>query len=149
MEFYSRRVRKGWWSSSLPDEDEDQKLKNFQMDPVVADLIQKLEWRTVVSYRFRYEETRIVLLEARALLTGLKWLASDPRHFGRRIIIFLDSQSLLGAMVKGRSSSSRLNRLCRRMAAIFLATQMKPSFLWVASSLNPADAPSRGAGGEP
>ena len=148
-ELYSRRVRRGWWSSSAPDEaEEDANPLNFQMDPVVVDLIQKLEWRTVVSYRFRYEESRIVLLEARALLTGIRWLASDPRHFGQRVIIFLDSQSLLGAVVKGRSSSSRLNRLCRRLAAIFLATQMKPYFLWVASSLNPADAPSRGAGAE-
>ena len=149
-DFYSRRVRRGWWSSAASEEHvEESNPLNFQMDPAVVDLIGKLEWRTVVSYRFRFEETRIVLLEARALLTGLRWLASDPRHFGRRVIIFLDSQSLLGAVVKGRSSSTRLNRLCRRLAAIFLATQIKPSFLWVASSLNPADAPSRGVGREP
>ena len=149
-ELYSRRVRRGWWSSTAPDEQEENSNPlNLQMDPSVVETIKNLEWRTVVSYRFRHEETRIVLLEARALLTGLRWLASDPRHFGQRVIIFLDSQSLLGAVVKGRSSSFRLNRLCRRLAAIFLATQMRPSYLWVASSLNPADAPSRGVGREP
>ena len=149
-ELYSRRVRRGWWSSSSQDvSDEEENPLGFQMDPFVENLVKSLEWRTVVSYKFRFEETRIVLLEARALLTGLRWLASDPQYFGRRIIFFLDSQSLLGAVVKGRSSSRRLNRLCRRFAAIFLSTQIKPYFLWVASSLNPADAPSRRVGREP
>ena len=142
---YSRRIRKGWWSAARPDEPGDfNPLLDY--DPDTARIVAGAEWRTVVSYKFKFEETRIVLLEAQALLTGLRWLFSDPKFFGRRIIFFLDSQSLLGAVVKGRSSSRRLNHLCRKMAAFFLTSQIKPSFLWIPSQFNPADGPSRAGG---
>ena len=142
---FSRRIRKGWWSAArLGDEDFDPQLLDY--DPDTAQIVARAEWRTVVSYKFKFEEPRIVLLEAQALLTGLRWLFSDPKYFGRRIVFFLDSQSLLGAVVKGRSSSRRLNRLCRKMAALFLITQIKPAYLWIPSQFNPADEPSRVGG---
>ena len=114
--------------------------------PVTASIVEKAEWRTVVSYMFKFQESSIVLLEAQALLTGLRWLTSNPALFGRRVIFFLDSQSLLGAVVKGRSSSRRLNRLCRKMAAIYLVSQIKPYYIWIPSEFNPADEPSRAGG---
>ena len=143
---FSRRVRKGWWSIARLDEHEDINPQHLGYDPDTASIVARAEWRTVVSYKFRFEEPRIVLLEAQALLTGLRWLFSDPKFFGRRIIFFLDSQSLLGAVVKGRSSSRRLNRLCRKMAALFLVSQIKPSYIWIPSQFNPADVPSRAGG---
>ena len=144
-ELYSRRIRKGWWSAAfLGDDGENPHVLDYH--PATAAIVAKAEWRTVVAYRFRFEEKSIVLLEAQALLTGLRWLTSNPAYFGRRIIFFLDSQSLLGAVVKGRSSSRRLNRLCRKMAAFFLVSQIKPSYIWIPSEFNPADEPSRVGG---
>ena len=144
-ELYSRRIRKGWWSAApLGDEDGNRQVLDYHQ--TTADIVAKAEWRTVVAYNFKFEESRIVILEAQALLTGLRWLVSNPAHFGRRIIFFLDSQSLLGAVVKGRSSSRRLNRLCRKMAAFFLVTQIKPAYIWIPSEFNPADEPSRVGG---
>ena len=144
-ELYSRRIRKGWWSAApLGDEDGNRQVLDYHQ--TTADIVAKAEWRTVVAYNFKFEESRIVILEAQALLTGLRWLVSNPAHFGRRIIFFLDSQSLLGAVVKGRSSSRRLNRLCRKMAAFFLVTQIKSAYIWIPSEFNPADEPSRVGG---
>ena len=144
-ELYSRRMRKGWWSAALFGEDGASR-QVLDYHPAVATIVENAEWRTVVSYTFKFEESSIVLLEAQALLTGLRWLVSNPNFFGRRIIFFIDSQSLLGAVVKGRSSSRRLNRLCRKMAAYFLVSQIKPSYIWIPSECNPADEPSRVGG---
>ena len=144
-ELYSRRIRKGWWSAA-PLGEEGDNIPKMDYHPVTASIVEKAEWRTVVSYMFKFQESSIVLLEAQALLTGLRWLTSNPALFGRRVIFFLDSQSLLGAVVKGRSSSRRLNRLCRKMAAIYLVSQIKPYYIWIPSEFNPADEPSRAGG---
>eukprot|EP00972_Heterocapsa_arctica_P047896 7064456-Heterocapsa_arctica.AAC.1 len=50
-------------------------------------------------------------------------------------------------MMKGRSSSIKLNCHCRRGCAIELAGNLTVFDFWVASAKNPADAPSRVFGG--
>ena len=54
-----------------------------------------------------------------------------------------DNQPCLGALAKGRSSIWDLNVICRKAAAVCIATGMVPFWLWLASEDNPADGPSR------
>ena len=86
----------------------------------------------------------IHLLEGRAALTGLKWLARQPSRHHSRVPFFVDSQACLGALAKGRSSSRKLNRICRRVAAYTCAAHLHIAWLWIpGGDYNPADAPSR------
>ena len=54
-----------------------------------------------------------------------------------------DNISLVLALGKGRSSSRHLIRCCRSLFAIGVACDMSFTVRWIASELNPADAPSR------
>eukprot|EP00899_Mesostigma_viride_P014766 jgi/Mesvir1/23290/Mv25951-RA.1 len=55
----------------------------------------------------------------------------------------VDSSAVLGCMVKGRSSSYRLNQVARRVAALSLAADTRSHWVYVRTSSNPADGPSR------
>lgn len=58
-------------------------------------------------------------------------------------MVLSDSMSAVLAISKGGSSARALNRVCRQLAAILLATNMFVSLRWLPSELNPADLPSR------
>ena len=154
---YARRIRRGWWAAALLDPwgevddaeaegDDVSEGRRPRMSRVTKEVIVRAQWETVISCGFWFQEDRIVLLEAHAVLMALRWLAVNPENFGKRIIFLVDSMALLGALAKGRSSTRRLNRLCRRVAALLLATRIRPVWVWVESALNPADAPSRAVG---
>ena len=145
---YSRRIRRGWWAAALRpggEGDDFEEQNKPRMSPVVRRIITNNIWATISSYAFTWED-RIEILEGWALLSGLKWVAADPRNHGQRISFLIDSMTLLGAVAKGRSSTRRLNRICKRVAAILLATGIRPVWVWVESEFNPADAPSRAVG---
>ena len=89
---YSRRVRRGWWTPFVTDNPrDDANPMNFQMDPLVVDLIRKMEWRTVVSYRFRFKETKIVFLEARPSSR----VSEPPWSSGERDFLLFSAKSPL------------------------------------------------------
>jgi len=109
----------------------------------VADFVKTRRWRTAVAERWRFRGDHITLLEARAVLTGLKWVSRQPSLHHGRLPVFVDSQACLGAFAKGRSSSWKLNRILRRTAAYICATDLRISWLWIPTADNPADKPSR------
>ena len=55
----------------------------------------------------------------------------------------LDSRVLLGAAVKGRSPSRRLNAVLKHSVPDILAFQLQLGHAWVSTAFNPADGPSR------
>jgi hypothetical protein len=132
-------LKKGWWSSL---EDGYDVSRHLAFPKLVEDFIDSHAWTTVICHRFRFADN-IVILEGQACLLALRWFLSSPARFGSRLPFFLDSQALLGALVKGRSSSHRLNRVCRKIAAHVLAGNLRIAWIWVPSSKNPADGPSR------
>ena len=69
-------------------------------------------------------------------------LSSAP-HRPRRIFVGLDSQGALGAFAKGRSSSFRLNRTCRKGTAVSLFSNICVYFYWLPSEIMPMDSASR------
>ena len=73
------------------------------------------------SKRWRWaEEEHNNILEARAGFTALTIQTKNLDHFGKRALCIGDSQVVVGAYSKGRSSRRVLNHLCRKIAAITL-----------------------------
>ena len=141
------RERKGWYSRhTIATEtlDADRPAEPGPSHPPEAVIaILRSTWKTQISLNWSFQESCITILEAQALILGIRHLLESEENHGTRPIIFLDSRALLGAVAKGRSSSDRLNHLCRRIAALTAAGSIRPSWLWTPSSLNPADTPSR------
>lgn len=85
----------------------------------------------------------IPVLEGRSVVWLLQHLARSQKNLGRKHLVLSDSMSVTLALTKGRSSSSPMNRVCRQVAALCLATGMTIHVRWIPSELNPADLPSR------
>ena len=100
------------------------------------------EWYTLVAHRF-HDEEHINLLEVRAAHLALRWRSRNAQRIGSRFFHLLDSQVALSVLVKGRSSSWRLNRALSRVNALTLAGSFLPSYAFVQSEWNPSDKPSR------
>lgn len=99
-------------------------------------------YRTIATYKWLYEQ-HINELEMRTMLTAIKWCISYPSAMGKRVLLLTDSQVCYYSVRKGRSSSPRLLLLLRKIAALCLASGIVLHIVWVDSSSNPADLPSR------
>ena len=99
-------------------------------------------WVTGASYPWRRRE-HINVLELRTVLQALEWRSRASQFHSCRVLHLSDSQVCLGVLTKGRSSSRKLNRILRRICSLCLALNAFPIWAWIASRLNPADAPSR------
>ena len=130
--------KKGWTARLDAPE-----LLDLPFPQSLVDLVDRVRWKTAISTKWRFQNS-ITLLEGAACLRALHWLACQPSKHFMRVPFFIDSQALLGGLVKGRSSSKRLRHILRRVASVCLSCQLRPLWLWVPSAHNPADAPSRG-----
>jgi hypothetical protein len=85
------------------------------------------------------------LLEARAVLSSIRWLLSNqyPSLFRRNFVVLVDSLVVLYALRKGRSSSPALLRRLRAISALVLATNSVLTPVYVPTDSNPADRASR------
>ena len=70
-------------------------------------------WRLCVRYRWK-RKRHITELEARAILSALKWRLRSSRHLRTRFIHLSDSQAGLGVFTKGRSSSRKLHHVVKK-----------------------------------
>jgi hypothetical protein len=96
----------------------------------------------IVSARWRWAE-HINMLEMRAAHVAVRWVLRHALSGGMRVSLWADSAVVVGVLRKGRSCSVTLNRLMRAMASDLLRADVALDVDWVASELNPADAPSR------
>ena len=131
------------WSTRHDGGDEDRSDDLDARFAPVSDFMHTRQWRTAVAHRWQWKGDHITLLEARAALSGVKWVARQPSLHHRRVPFFIDSQACLGALAKGRSPSRKLNRVLRCTAAYIGAADLRMSWLWVPTDHNPADKPSR------
>ena len=99
-------------------------------------------WQLATCYPWE-REAHINELEMRALLNAIKWKLRKTGSCRLRTCFFVDSRVTIGVVTKCRSSSRRLNRIVRRISALCHAAGLAPFFVYIASALNPADAPSR------
>lgn len=89
------------------------------------------------------KNAHINLLEGEAFLLLLRWILRSRSRHCSRVVILVDSAVWLGAAVKGRSSTA-LNRLLRKAAALEMAGDVMVHLVLVPSAENPRDDPSRG-----
>ena len=88
-------------------------------------------------------DAHINILEGEAFVVLLRWLLRCRSRHCSRIVILVDSAVWQGAAAKGRSSTS-LNRLLRKVAALTMAGDLHLHLVLVPSAENPSDEPSRG-----
>eukprot|EP00438_Fugacium_kawagutii_P010865 Skav216249 [mRNA] locus=scaffold20:133295:138540:- [translate_table: standard] len=106
------------------------------------------QWKQLSNGAWGRHES-IPILEGRAIVWVAQHLARSSKQHHRRHLILSDSMSCTLALSKGRSSNSGMNRVCRQVASVLLATGLRISVRWIPSELNPADRPSRGRPWEP
>ena len=83
------------------------------------------------------------MLELRAVHTAVKWVMSHPLSTGTRLSVLSDSEVVIGAIRKGRSSSRPLLRRLRALGAWVMGGGLQLDLDWVPTEFNPADGPSR------
>ena len=83
------------------------------------------------------------MLELQSVLACVRRFARTVRCHEHRIILFVDSQVVLGGLRRGRSSSRRLNRVLQRLTALCFACDVLLHVFYVPSAENPSDPPSR------
>ena len=86
----------------------------------------------------------INLEEGNALVSYIRWILRSRSRFRHRIVILIDSKVVIGAVTKGRSSSVPLNAIVRRLACLCFAGGLILHCIFVPTSHNPGDWPSRG-----
>ena len=101
-------------------------------------------WRDLLSFKWK-QEGHINVLEAQACFAHIRRILRDPTLRSCRILVVLDSQVLYFALGKGRSPSTQLNRILRRVMALSLAADVMLYPIWTISAWNWADRPSRRA----
>ena len=103
----------------------------------------KSSFSTAFSMRARHKE-HINVMEGHACIRMVSWILRSCKRFKHRVVLGVDSKVWMGAAAKGRSSSPALGPLCRRLAALVLASGISTHFVFLYSEENPSDAPSRG-----
>ena len=99
-------------------------------------------WRDILSFRWKAPQHGNIL-ELSAFITELCRRARDPKVHGRRFFCSIDSLVTFFLLAMCRSSSRRLNRVCRRLTAVRLASGIIPMPLWMFSKCNYSDDSSR------
>ena len=100
-------------------------------------------WRVGSGWRWTGGPEHINVLEARAVLTTLKWRTEQLRQQDVRVVHLVDSLVVLHCLTRGRSSSKKLRRTVMKIGALLLATGLQPLWGYVDTHQNPADRPSR------
>ena len=97
----------------------------------------------ICGYKLSERKTQIVPYEAVAVKQAL----SKFCHLllGKKLILFVDNQSVLGCLRKGRSRKMDVHRIVEDILSILGTCQIDTVPHWVPSSLNISDVPSRGA----
>jgi hypothetical protein len=101
-----------------------------------------ISWSRIISSPWR-EPEHINVLETRAVTTAVRWALSSPDSIGRRLLLLSDSQVVVYAISKGRSSAFEILRRLRYLSALVLASGMQLLLRWIPSTANPADGASR------
>ena len=116
----------------------------YRPDAVLRTSVSPNRWIWKVGQAYKWQRAEhINLLELRAILRTLQWRARSAAFHSCRFLHLSDSQICLAVLTKGRSSSRKINRILRKIAALCVALNLYPLWAWIASRLNPADGPSR------
>ena len=145
-------LRKGAWSKLLPLH--LAWLRQHDLLAVTSCLCNPL-WETIArslpyttTWMKQVTSSRhINILEMQAFIKEEKRLCE--KHCRVRIPFGIDSQVCLGALVKGRASSSSLNNLLRQSMAYPVGADVYEGFMYFPTQHNRADRPTRGSNPKP
>ena len=121
---------------------EDWNERRATADPLLCEWIQQKQFHPVCSWDFR-RSSHINLQELKAANVVAKRLGRRPSCWGLRYVFLVDSEVCQGALMRGRSSSRRLNHLKRGVLPYTLLTQIRFLVEGVPAELNPADDGTR------
>lgn len=105
-------------------------------------VVKALDWKVFISSALK-TSGHIKRLELEAALLAARHMGHSLTARGCLVSILVDRKAELGAMTEGRSSSTSMNRFCRRLEATLLTNDVSLIHLWIPSEPNPTDAPSR------
>ena len=101
-------------------------------------------WRWKVSgWKWTGDPEHINTLEARAVLTSVRWRVVQKKQINVRYLHLVDSLLVLHALMRGRSSSRKMRRTTMRTSSYLLARGLQPFWAFVDTKQNPADKPLR------
>jgi hypothetical protein len=100
------------------------------------------DWRVIAALPYKDTEA-IHLLEARAIIWGLRRMLKDVDFHQSRHLLLSDNFACVFAFARGRACSRPLLQQIRRASALVVASGSRISYRWIVSELNPADSPSR------
>jgi hypothetical protein len=103
--------------------------------------LSRWKWKVVLS--FPLGGLHINALELQAVLSSLRWRLRNSSSIGMRFTHAVDSQACMAVCCKGRSSSRILCRILHKLNFLHLASSTQTVYVYVRSSENPADRPSR------
>ena len=104
----------------------------------------ELQWKWSSYYsRQGVRPSDITTLEMQTFLVQARCLFRDESYHSSRLLQVFDSDGSLGAYAKGRSSSRRMNRLCRKNCALQVFVDSSFFFSWCNSECMPLDKASR------
>jgi len=90
-----------------------------------------------------FHKENILILEARALLKGLKRIAFTRWGHSLRQLLLCDNMSVVLAVERFRAKNFKLLVIIKEIAAICFARNIHLAIRWIPSELNVSDEPSR------
>lgn len=99
-------------------------------------------WRELFRMQWKHAEHNNIL-ELHSALQALKHACRSVEGWSKRLMLFSDSQVVLGALLKGRSPARAILRGCRKAASLLLGCGVTLYGRYVETHRNYADGPSR------
>ena len=100
-------------------------------------------WTLITAKRWEHPTEHINVKEARVCLMGLRRLVRTSRNLGSVAMTLTDNLVAAFSFEKGRSSSHRMNGLCRRACAYAVAGRIQWRLRHIPTSRNVSDESSR------
>lgn len=116
---------------------------NTMVPPVPSQLCEASRFTLLWRKRWRDTDWHINAKEAQVCLSSLRRTARVTELHGKMKVTLCDNLPALCCFERGRSSSSRLNRICQQAAAYQMATGIRWRLRHIESLRNPADKDSR------
>jgi hypothetical protein len=124
-----------------PVDDFVQHWTSTHLPEVLREAVAGAPWKVLATCKFK-ESSHVNLQELRAVKLLLRNLVRSG--FKReQLVILTDSRVVLGALGKGRSSSTRLNAILRSMLGWQVLLGVDLAVCWISTTENIADDPSR------
>eukprot|EP00971_Amphidinium_carterae_P047413 934206-Amphidinium_carterae.1 len=111
-------------------------------DTEMEDVLRTVQFHECFRYQFQ-KVSHINRLEGQAAKAAVKYASKDVSQWGKRLVLLVDSQVVLHVLQRGRSSSYALNQVMRALLPFLIGAHMTVVPLWVHTSRNPADDPTR------